>query len=202
MKKKLAKKKQQAILVSVGKRRNRAKSEGIPEIPPLPVPTIEDHGILLRKFRVELFLYRNLGLKCLHNIVMKILCEHHKLDDDRVVYGRRMSAEDWESGGILAKRETMASNPTYRDTLIRFYTRRYAKQGNKVIPLTNISTQQSTIPWYLDNNPVTLRDSLHGLQRIIKKFALAREYTHRRHPLAPGGEVGSPRSPQSVGIEE
>lgn len=157
------------------------------------VKGIDDYGIMLRRLRVEVFLVNRLTLRCLHLLVLRIMVEHYQINEERLIYGRKFSAEDFESGGVTQKNILQVSNQTHWDLLLRFYTRRAIGITDNSIPKftdnTNIARipvlredPNSSLPWFLDKNPITLRESLEGLKKIILKFGTTKETLAYKYP--------------------
>jgi len=148
----------------IGKKTERSKS-AIAQMKPKLAATVEDAGVLTEPKRSELFLFRNLSLSCLMNIVLRTLIAHFEIDCE--LKTRRKSSELRIDGGRISKQDLSLHLPDMLSSIREFFLKLQLTKDEAKKP--------SAPPWFLDNNPHSLNGSLEGLKSIILKFACSSE---------------------------
>ena len=160
--------------------------------------TLEELGVKVKKARAENFIMKNLSLDCLYLLVLRKLCLMFNLIDHPTEYRiltRRNSDESIISGRKPSKKLLGNSVTTYKDIILAHHLRMELRRINlkqRQIPDSsnrNLSPTSATnnpelnqIPWYLDPNKVTLKQSLDGLKVAIARYAQESEVTYYGDP--------------------
>src|SRR3990167_8067193 len=168
-----------------------------------PAPqTYEEMGVIVPKKEEECYLLKNLSIRRLYLLVLKIMVEQFKLSPKQ--YTRRKSAEDLESGGECKKLTQCNGHDDaaiYRDLLTQYYCMHEnefkSKFGTKGDKAEGEAKSEPLIPWYLDPNPSTLKDSLEGLKQALMKLATEKESIVYRHSAANGNLLIDPKKVES-----